>query len=194
MGGGYRHYGLVLIVVVTSLWIASPRDPGRAMIAARLMLALSLLMSIPMALTFVRDDITRSFSGSKEMAEYLMRHRLEGERIAAHPPAQSEAVLAWLPDRTFWYPGLERSGSYMSWGRAYRVAQRMSVRRAASAASRHYDGSSWLFVSSQPLVQPGNFNLELLYTTQRPLMLSPHSPSRTNDEQYWLYRSRHAAR
>ena len=188
--GGFRHYGLVLIVTVLGLWIAfeqlSPQSRSRRVVVA--MLNASLLLSLPMTVRFARADLNQAYSGSKEMAEFIISNGLEKKEIAAHPPAHAEAVLAYLPKRAFWYAALGEPGSYMKWDRDYQRAMARDPDTAVIAAIRHFQSSDFLFLTSRPLGIPESHGLTLLYETREPLMEPRDAAKQPNDERYWLYR------
>lgn len=184
---GFRHYGLVLMAVIAALWLAE-RSPG--IVPAMVMLNLSLLASIPAAIRFSVSDLRANFSASKEMAGYLARNGLETEEIAAHPPAQCEAVLPHLRRKSFWYAALGEYGSYMKWDKRYRIGQVTRTDAAALAAAQHFGGRDWLFLSSRPLPHPEQQQLTLLYATHEPVMETTDADGRPIDERYWLYRPR----
>jgi hypothetical protein len=188
--GGYRHYGLMLIAVVAALWLGSD-SRSRARPAVTAMLGISLLLSLPAGYRAVRDELTKSYSGAGEMARYIDSHGLAGRVIAAHPPAQTEAVLAHLPPRQFRYAALGRDGSYLQWDVANRKATARSANVAAEAAVKQLGPGRWLFLSAvQPLTAPERHGLTLLYATTGPL-ITPRDASRIpNDERYWLYEHR----
>jgi hypothetical protein len=188
---GYRHHGLVLILTVTALWIgADAAQRSRTAPVVAVMLNLSLALSIPLAIRFARDDLTKHYSGSKEMAAFILRNGMANAAITAHSPAHTEAVLAHLPHRTFWYAGLGEDGSYMKWDRAYRVAMSTPAARAAGKAASHFRDRQWLFLSSTPLPDSERWGLTLLYATHEPLIEQRDEGPLRNDERYWLYRSR----
>jgi hypothetical protein len=184
---GYRHYGLVLVAVVASLWLAGDTTGGVAG-PVLLMLNLSLLASLPPMIQFAWSDLRANFSGSKEMARYVSEHGLAAEEIAAHPPAQCEAVLAQLPRRQLWYAALGEYGSYMKWDRAYRIGQMTGVETAAGASGQHFGNHAGLFLSALPLQNPSRFGMTLLYATHEPLMAKIDAAPGPTDERYWLYR------
>lgn len=191
--GGFRHYGLILTATIGALWLAGgSAAPSRLTSAAILMINVSLALSLPIAAQFAWSDLTKNYSGSKEMAKYLQSHGLDPMPIAAHPPAQCEAVLAHLRSRAFWYAALGEYGSYMKWDHAYRIAQATRVERAAAASAARFGNADWLFLSSAALPAPEQYGLILLYATHQPLVEPRDVLDRPNDERYWLYK--HAGR
>ena len=188
--GGFRHFGLVLIVTVLALWIGLIDVPGRSRAhrIALVMLNVSLVLSIPMTVRFARADYVAAYSGSRETAAFILGNGLEKADIAAHPPAHAEAVLAYLPKRTFWYAALGEPGSYMKWDRKYQRAMAQHPDTAAAAAHAHFEGRDWLFLTSRPLRSPGDFGLTLLHQSTSPLIEPRDAAPIPNDEKYWLYR------
>jgi hypothetical protein len=177
---GYRHYGLVLMTIIAALWLARPKR------IAVIVLNIALAFSIAMTIRYAHADLTRNFSGSREIANVL---RNETRPIAAHPPAQAAAVLPYLERRTLHYAALGRDGSYLAWDRAMRIAQATPVDRAAKRAAAQYADRAWLFLSATPLPHPESFGLRLRYATHEPLVEPRDARRVPNDERYWLYES-----
>ncbi|HEU4889200.1 MAG TPA: hypothetical protein VFV49_15040, partial [Thermoanaerobaculia bacterium] len=178
---------------MAALWlVAKPSDESRLSRIVAVALNITLASSIVMTVRFASADLTRNYSGSREMGQYIEQHHRAGIELAAHPPAHCEAVLPYLSRRALYYPALDESGSYLKWDRALRVAQATGAPVAAKRAARHYGTRPWLFLAAQPLAAPETFGLKLLYATREPLMEPRDSGQQRNDERYWLYGSTHA--
>lgn len=174
--GDLRHFGLLLMTLLFALWIGKRED----MRAVEWILCASLIVSAVVAAATWRKEVTQSFSGSKEMAR-----RLENERgvIAAHPPPMAEAVLAYLPrGRRFWYPPLQRFGTYMEWDVRQLTATDVPNDVAAAQAVRRFPNDrNLLILTSGPLADPNRLGLALVYTNGTPVWAK-------KDETYFLYR------
>jgi hypothetical protein len=191
---GYRHYGLVLMTSIAALWLAAkPGEESRLSSIVAIALNVALASSIVLTVRFASADLTRNFSGSREMARFLEQHHRDDGELAAHPPAHCEAVLPYLSRRTLYYPALGETGSYLKWDRALRVAQATRAAVVAGRAAQHYGTRPWLFLTAQPLEAPETYGLKLLYATHEPLMEPRDAQQQANDERYWLYGSTHAA-
>lgn len=180
--GGYRHYGLVLMTLIAAMWLSSTQRRG-AVLALNIALAFSIVMSV----RFVYADLTKNFSGSREIANVLARY--PDHEIAAHPPTKAEAVLPYLSRKEIWYAALGRSGSYLHWDREQRIAGATSADVAAKRAAEHFAGRKWLFLSSARLAHPEELALTLRYATHEPLIEPRDADRQPNDERYWLYES-----
>ena len=191
---GYRHYGLVLMTSMAALWLATTTSAEASRLSTVVAIALNLALASSIALTirFASADLTRNFSGSREMALFIEQHHPRDGELAAHPPAHCEAVLPYLSRRSLYYPALGESGSYLKWDRALRVAQSTRAAVAAERAAEHYGTRPWLFLSAQSLAAPETYGLKLLYATREPLMEPRDAQQQPNDERYWLYGSTHA--
>lgn len=188
--GGYRHYGLVLIAIVAALWLGHDTlTSSTTSRALALLLHVSLALSVAHTARFFHADLTRNFSGSREMADVLLQDELRALPIAAHPPAHAEAVLPYLERKTLWYAALRERGSHLRWDAALRVAQATSAERAAENATQHFRGKPFLFLSATPLADPEAHALRLLYATRQPLVSPRDAQGQPNDERYWLYRA-----
>ncbi len=176
--GGFRHAGILLILVLTALWIASPVEKI-AVLMLNVMLAVSALLAIPVELQEVRF----AFSGSKEMAEYIRDHHLDRVEIAAHKPFEAEAVLPYLPGKQFWYAGLGEYGTYLHWDRRLRHAGTIANDDAQMNARAHFAAQHepWLLLLNAPLPAAGRRGYDLVYATRRHVF-------RIDDEKYFLYR------
>ncbi|HEV7920217.1 MAG TPA: hypothetical protein VGR02_05445, partial [Thermoanaerobaculia bacterium] len=121
-----------------------------------------------------------SFSGSKEMARHLEH---EHGVIAAHPPPMAESVLAYLPrGRQFWYPPLQRFGTYMEWDARQLTATDVPNDVAAAQALRRFPhDANLLILTSGPVTDPNRLGLRLLYMNSTPVWAK-------KDETYFLYR------
>ncbi|HEX8171228.1 MAG TPA: hypothetical protein VF824_11865 [Thermoanaerobaculia bacterium] len=173
--GGLRHAGLVLLVVMFALWIAE--RPLHA--AAEALLAIALLVSTFVAAGYWWNETTQPFSSAKQMAGYLREHHLETMPIAAHRLTAAEAVLPFLPKRTFYYPGMHADGSYMLWNRQYNTGVLMDHRSALADAVQHFAGRRWLLLVDTPIASPEQYGFRLLYKTDYPF--------EKQDEHYFLY-------
>ena len=110
------------------------------------------------------------------MARFLIGNRLEWALIAGHPPMQAAAVLAFLPPRTFWFPGLAEAGSHMKWDARFTEAHQMS---AVGALAR-------LREQQQDRIDPRDPMLLLLAGYQL-LYRTPGRPWFVPSEVYYLY-------
>ncbi|MBV9495973.1 MAG: hypothetical protein JOZ54_17125 [Acidobacteria bacterium] len=171
--GDLRHFGLLLMTMLFALWIGKPEK----MVAVEAILCVSLAVSVVVAAITWRKEVTMGFSGSKEMAAHIP----SGDHIfAAHPPPMAESVLAYLPrDTRFWYPPLNRQGSYMEWDTRLPVATEVPNEIAAAQALRKFGADPRLLIlTNGPLTNP---KLQLVYRNETRVWAKP-------DETYWLYR------
>lgn len=174
--GGPRHAGLMLVALVAALWLARVEGPLRFESAVMTLLALSLGVSCVVAVRAWRAEIARPFSGSREMARYLVRNGLASRPIAAHRAVTGAAVLPYLEPRTLYYPAMQRSGSYLLWDGAQARARGIDMRTAAAMARAHYGSEPFFFLANGPLDAQ---DFRLLHATAQPFGYK--------DEQFFLY-------
>ena len=179
--GGYRHAGLILLVVIVAMWMAREVRVDPLTVTAALLLNLTLLLSGSFGFLMARADVKMAFSGSREMGEFIRANQLDRYEIAAHNVQQCEAVLPWVPGKRVWYPALGRSGTYMLWNneeeRGIRVPHSVAVQLAVAKFAP--SGKPWLMLLNMPM--PGDIpGFRLIYNTRRPVF-------RHGDERYWLY-------
>jgi hypothetical protein len=177
--GGLRHAGFVLIVALVAVWIAADVAP-RYERAAALLLNGALLIAVAAGARAAILDVRGPFSGAKEMSGFLHGAGVEGRPIAAHNLTQCEAVLAYLPPRSFWYAGLGRDGSFLTWDAALERALDIPYPIAEQRARQHFGARrDWLLLFNVELPQAERHGFRLLYRTSEPF--------EKTDERFWLY-------
>lgn len=177
--GGLRHAGFVFVAALVAVWIAADVD-RRFESAAALVVNGALLIAVTVGARAVILDVREPFSGAKEMASAVRAAGLERRPIAAHNAAQGEAVLAYLPPRTFWYPGYGRDGSYMTWDAAFDRALDLPFPVAEERAREHFGSRrDWLLVWNDEMPDAERRGFRLLYRTARAFGRP--------DERFWLY-------
>jgi len=172
--GGLRHAGFVLIVTLVAVWIAEGES-----VPAALLLNVTLALSVIVCASTWRKEMLGSFSGAKEMAAFMRAQSLDRLPVAAHNLTQSEAVLAYLPPRRFWYAGLGAEGSYMTWDAAFERALDVPYPIAELRAREHFGRGRWLLLFNVEMPEPAAHGFRLLHVTRMPFAYP--------DERFWLY-------
>jgi hypothetical protein len=175
--GGLRHAGFVLIVVLLAIWIAREVESP----AAALLVNGALLISVFVGARAIVSDIQAPYSGAKEMARWMVGTSWFVVPTAAHNLTQCEAVLAYIDlPKTFWYAGLERDGSYMTWDAAFERALDTPYPVAEARARQHFAGrDQWLLLLNVEIPDPAAHGFRLLHKSPEPF--------EKTDEHYWLY-------
>ncbi len=183
-GGSARYDGLLWIWLIFVAWITdgtpSPLDE-RSRRFFHAALGVAAIVSFVAAARIWILEWNLPFSEAREMARELTRRGLESTPIAAHPAPLAEAVLANLPARRFWYPGIGEEGSFMKWDVAYLRGLDLTTAEAlARVRRRNPYGTPPLFLASEPLEEPGQEGYRLAYATEGRAFAKP-------DERYYLY-------
>ncbi|HYN42574.1 MAG TPA: hypothetical protein VE129_12400, partial [Thermoanaerobaculia bacterium] len=187
---GLRHVGLLALWLVFVLWEDRVRGTGPSPAlpiqwAFRFSVALSLAISLATAIRTWRIERTSSFSEGSVMASFLRDRGLALAPIAAHGAPHCESVLAYLPPRMFWYPGIRAYGSYMKWDAAYALGGRLAPRVAAQRVRAAFSRDQWpLLLFNEELTDPESLGFRLLFST--PGNISQHRLPHT-DERFFLY-------
>lgn len=145
--------------------------------ASDVALAASLAVSIALGARLSALDFTQPFSGSADMAAFLLANELDQRPIVGHQAPIASAVLPFLPRRTFVYPGLDDHGSFVVWNTAQSDAHRIEPEELELARFE----SDVLFLFSKPVESDG---LTLIHFTP---------PDITGERMYLYERSRSAA-
>jgi len=197
-GGLPRVHGHLLIAAMGALWlqallhqpVATLRLPwGMTVPALWLRRAFMVVLCVGLGLSVARTgqhwykDIRYPFSGAENMAAYLRESGLDARPIVAYESAWGSAVLPYLArDTMFYYPDLQRFGSFLVWTRQWRARYEGlpfdEILRSAEAGIGTLEGV--LFLMSHPVDDP---RVELLH----------EAAQHVNRETLYLYRLRGAA-
>jgi hypothetical protein len=173
---GVRHFGLFLVAIVVTLWMAegdsasAARTPRLLRRVVVVVLVVALLPSVLLAARTWRMEIKDPYSEAGDMARFITASRLERAWIAAFTAPHGESVLAFLPPRTFWYPAIGEAGSHMKWDARYQAARGMPVEEALARLKAQRP--QWadprapaLLLLSRPFADPAGEGYRLLYCT-----------------------------
>lgn len=190
-GGSARYDGLLWLWLIFVAWLTDRSDSPPEERTRRLfhaVLGISAVVSCLAAARIWSLEWRLPFSEAREMARELDRRGLAAAPIAAHPAPLAESVLANLPARRFWYPGIGEEGSFMKWDAAYLKGLDLMVDEAAARVRRSKPyGAPPLFLACEPLEKPGREGYRLAYATAGRAFAKP-------DERYYLYVPVDAAR
>lgn len=186
--GGLRHYGLLFLALVFCLWMERiepdaptsgvPRLLDRVFFVA---FPSSLAVSVISLAITARAEILFQFSDARDMAAFLMTRGLADRPVAAFPAPHTAAVLPYLPKRTFYFPGLGRSGSFMTWGKTLFEDEALSPTDAiARIPFALPDPRGTLLLTNRRLAPPLLGSLRLLHRTPGFLFAK-------DDERFFLY-------
>jgi hypothetical protein len=204
LGSGVRHHGFIVMGVIFCLWIAPcypvewPRwlnvrlthwlvDP-RLLRVPLAILGLSFLVSLAPTFQMHKKDRRLDFSGTYRVAEYLRAQRLDHEPIAAFPSAETLAILPYLPQLKFWYPGIQEYGTYVRQDLERTVGEEITVSEAIQRVRNHFSQERFspeepLIVLVTPLTEPQD-------TAACELLLRVDETVFGSDEKMYLYRLR----
>ena len=191
--GFVRHHGFILILLIFSLWISryysnSEKEflnrsfkinlSGISVVVINAFLALSLLCS----LRFQYMDYRYKFSGAEEMADFIKKNQLDAQIIIAHRSRKTCALLPYLPEKKFWYAGIEDYGTFITWNVKYLAGTRVSSSQVIRRAGRAFpDKSKILLLLTSPLDFPESDGFRLLYKVDEVFGYSK--------EKFYLYKS-----
>jgi len=178
--GGVRHAGLLLMLIIATLWIAGPLPRSQESTATAWFLNAVLAASafaggIPMSVV----DIQRPMSMSHAIADELITHNFDQRPIACDVPYACEPILPYLGKRTFYYPATPSDGTYMTWDRSVWDVPDDGMRAMFARIHTRFANQRWLLIMNEPLKHPEDWGVRLLYTAD--------NPARFLDEHYWLY-------
>jgi hypothetical protein len=182
--GGARHAGLLLLVLVASLWIADSYGPplGLRRVMHRIAVVgcgAGLAWGLLGAGSAWAAEIRYPFSGSRAMAAYIRQHGLADVDTAAHPWGSTGSVLVYLPGKRFWYATRGDWGSHGMWGSASRPRD-LTIDEVLIAARARFRGRKWLLLTAGELRGASERGFRLRYHTEGPIW-------GRKDESFWIY-------
>ena len=116
--GGLRHWGYLEVMIFYSVWtlpqIGSAAEPKTFTRAFYALLFSTLLYNAVFGVYALREESNCQFSGSTQCADFLKKFP-SSMVICATPPYSTESILAYLPQRKFYYLGTESFGTHLLW-------------------------------------------------------------------------------
>jgi len=179
--GGSRHAGMIGLTMMAACWMAAHNKTLRPNRAAHIAIVIVLTVSCAQTVWVWQLEWRYAFSAAREMSHYIRTHDLGDKTIAAFPDPVASSVLPDLPQRQFWYAGLQQYASHMPWNRAMidnRYIEFAYAMRRIEAAFPRLD--KLLVLLNKQIVEPERFGYHLVYATQSPVF-------NHGDERYWLY-------
>lgn len=191
--GFVRHHGLILILVIFSLWISKHYSNSQnkllnkisninlsriSIIVINAFLAFSLLC----ALRFQYMEYKCTFSGAEQMANFIKRNQLDDYIIVAHRSLRTCALLPYLPGKKFWYAGIKDYGTFITWDIKYLTGNGITNSQVIQRTKEAFpDKSKILLLLSRPLDFPESYGFKLLYKVDEVFGYGP--------ERFYLYKS-----
>lgn len=189
--GDLRHYGLILIFFIFAWWLDMIESPKRKKISesifqasAFIVLITCLLASTIYGFYFYYYTRDKNFSGSQEMAQYLLNNpELLEQEITAFPSYSGSALLPYLPNKDFYQLETFREGTFLTWDNIFVLGQSLPYHFLKEEMKKHYfnKDSSVEYVLFLTVMPPGlDPELELIH--QNTIKTVKH------DEFFYLYK------
>lgn len=188
-----RHCGPLFGLAVFALWIgflewkkSRRKWPAWRRMPALVSLEAVCLLSGYCAIGMLTLDRDLEYSAAKKAGIFLRDQGLWKRDLVAHRPAQTSAVLPYLPGhKQFYYPALKRWGSHMLWDRAYWDAYWADPDGVMKAIKEQFP--KWndpdegpVLVLCYEMANPEKQGFRLVYKTDSKVWAY-------GDEQYWIY-------
>lgn len=160
-----RHYGLFLLGGVFALWTAQgetesacrwlPRLPDfrRRMHVLMWSLNLCLVFSLYSSWKLHVMDRANDFSGTRRMAEFIVREGLARYPVAVHRYAHLSSIAPYFPGKKFWYIGTGEWVTYVRQNALHRRANDLPHEEAISLLEQQVPaGQPLLLLTDKPLL------------------------------------------
>ena len=140
LGGEKRHYGFYLLILVFALWLSlieQKETRNKTRIAEgksildfikikplwyRNLFTVFLVIHLIFGLSYFLLNFSHPLSASKATAEYIQDQNLQDNFIVASRDVNAAAISGYL-DTEFYYPELQRKGSFAEWNNRVEVSQ-----------------------------------------------------------------------
>ncbi|MCG6137355.1 MAG: hypothetical protein MET45_22435 [Nostoc sp. LLA-1] len=189
-----RHFGHLYLILIAGLWLGSyyqdsPFLINKFSIKPKTIkigkkwhyIAFMIILYVQFfgGIAFFAKDLLIPFSASRETAKYIQKSQLNNDVIVASRDANMAALSGYL-DRKFYYPELQRMGSFTLFksGRQ-EVEQAEVLRQINSLLTNQPDENKILLILNKPL----NANQQEL----KILPIKNFEKAWVNDERYYLY-------
>ncbi len=195
--GAPRHSGLFFVWLCACMWMTKPTkaDSGLPLLhrsrLAPVALWLVCAWNLPVVASVWELEATGNFSDAHEAAVVLNSDSAKDRQVVCWIPRNCIAILPYLSaDRKFWYPEINREGTfdfwdmesnsviYQSFMHTIAIDQILISTIPRFPSWGKHDGP--LFVSNWRVPEPEKFGLKLL---------APAKPTawRILDESFWIY-------
>ncbi len=200
--GGVRHSGLIMVWLAASAWhgktmtkinnSARPRAILRRSNLLPLGLWLATSWNLPLQFEVYRLERNQDFSEALRAAAFVNQERYMQRQLTCWLPRSCSAVSIYLTNhqRKFWYPVLERSGTFDHWDAKSEALNRYLAMRehpfADILASTIRRSADWgqpggpLFLSTKRIPEPESVKLKLI-------SIPAKKAWRILDESFWIY-------
>jgi hypothetical protein len=191
--GAVRHHGLILIIVLFTIWISKYYDDSQKKlfdIASHLnflkvptvIINVCLALSLLYAVKIQSLEYKHPFSGAKEMADFITRSHFNRYTIVAHRSGAG-VILPYLPNKKLWYADIEDYGTFVTYNKKYLVGRDISNEEVMPRIQKAFpDKSHLLLLLTRPLDFSESQGFKLLYKVDKDIF--GYGP-----EKFYLYKS-----
>ena len=187
-----RHFGLLLIFLIFALWISRADNPSKPKnedhkILDKIFLiicCLILFLSCIYSLKIFWDEYNYPFSGSRDMANFIVQNNLENKIIVAYNAAEASPILLYLPKVKFWYPERGYFGTFITWDKVHFANNYLSQDQIFKIIwTKFIDKKNIIILLIEPLDKAYSQNYILLHHSSN----NDFWPGGACNESYWLY-------
>ncbi len=181
--GDLRHFGLVLMITLFFLWVETYHPPSQSQFLHRLpyqlirssillILVVSFICSFRASRTAGFWEWYGAFSGSQGAAESIeivsKKFHLQDEVIVADHSDIASSVVAYLPNRKFWYADIQEFGTFFIPSKKYQLMKTLTQEDVIIRAGKRFQNlENLIFLFSKPLEFDRRFGYQfkLFYST-----------------------------
>lgn len=198
LSGSWRHEGLILVFLIFTLWINKYYSIQDNLISKNLarivnytaiedttkvILIICLFVNSLFGINTIKKDYHYNFSGSKEMANFIIANKLENSDIACYRSWRASAIAPYLPNTKLWFVDREEFGTYFILDTIFKkYGNSLTEEEVIKRTQRKYSAKAFLLLN-EPLSIPSSeeYNSELMYQNKKYIWGA-------DDEKYFLYK------
>lgn len=194
-GGFLRHHTFILIYIILGYWL-STYSTGKTLSSVNRKHFVILLTSILAYSSFLSvtrhyESIIETTSGSKAVAEFIIKNGHINDIIVADRSEYSTSILPYLrevaPGKKIWFAYKQDFGSYAPFDAAFwkRYSTKKIMQNTLSFAKQS-PNKNILIVLSYPLKNPSAYGVQEVYTKKAIIRLSWNQAFHRS-ESFWVY-------
>lgn len=190
LSGSWRHEGLLLVFIVFSIWINSCYQNNNRQEELRfkidnflkIFLTLALCINTIFGLNTIKKEIQNNFSGTKELANFIINNHLENNEIACYRSWRASGISPYLPKTHLWFIDRQEYGTYFILDDVFqKKGDSLTEEEVLSITKSKY--KEVLLLLNEPLLKlnDSSFNSVLLFNNKKMIW-------GTDDEIFYLYK------
>ena len=179
--GSPRHYGMLYIILITSLWLAQTEGNinNKPIRYQRTFILTILIAQVLAGIVAYGRDLTLPFSASRDTSNYIKHHKLENYTIVGSEDFAISPISGYLGKKIY-YPEIKDYGSYVLFNGHRKIVDDLEVVKQATDLIKNKQDKILLILNHdiEPNTKKDDITIEPIEKFNNSLI---------SNEQYYLY-------